>query len=121
VLFCQVTFNGYTYANALQVLNLRTLNERRHKLDAIFIINIFWALDVVHLPWALLVYEYPLGTSETFLCFMLVQPTQIVPPAGVQLRQIQFIINWISSEGKLSHLVRCDVLLHYYKVSLLLI
>jgi hypothetical protein len=33
--------NGYSYVNALQVLNLRTLHERRHQLDAIFVINVF--------------------------------------------------------------------------------
>jgi hypothetical protein len=33
--------NGYSYANALQVLNLRTVNERRRQLDAIFVINVF--------------------------------------------------------------------------------
>jgi hypothetical protein len=42
-----------------------------------------WALNLVHLPWTLLVYEYPLGTSETSLSFMSVHPIQIVPPAGV--------------------------------------
>jgi hypothetical protein len=55
------------------------------------------------------------GTSETFLCFMPVRPIQIVPPAGVQLLQIQFVINWMSSEGKLSHLVRCDII--YYIIT----
>jgi hypothetical protein len=51
----------------------------------------FCALHFVHLPRTLLVYEYPLGTSETFLCFMLAHIIKIVPPAGVQLRQIQFV------------------------------
>jgi hypothetical protein len=32
--------NGYSYANALQVLSLRTLHDRRHQLDAIFVINV---------------------------------------------------------------------------------
>jgi hypothetical protein len=32
--------NGYIYSNALQVLNLRTLRDRRHQLDAIFVINV---------------------------------------------------------------------------------
>jgi hypothetical protein len=36
---------------------------------------------------------------------------------GARRRQIQFVINWVSSEGKSSPLARCDViLLHYYKV-----
>ena len=30
--------NGYSYANALQVLNSRSLHERRHQHDAIFVI-----------------------------------------------------------------------------------
>jgi hypothetical protein len=33
--------NGYSYANALQVLNLRTLHDRRHQLDATFVTNVF--------------------------------------------------------------------------------
>jgi hypothetical protein len=82
----------------------------------------YWALNLVHLPWTFLVYEYPLGTFETFLCFVLVHPIKIAPPVGVQLPQIQFVINFMSSELKLSHLVRCDIiLLHYFKVSLLII
>jgi hypothetical protein len=32
--------NGYSYANALQVLNLRTLHDRRYQLVAIFVINV---------------------------------------------------------------------------------
>jgi hypothetical protein len=36
--------NGYSYANALRVLNLRTLHDRRHLLDAIFVINAFFGL-----------------------------------------------------------------------------
>jgi hypothetical protein len=80
----------------------------------IVIVMFFWALNLVHLRWTLLVYEFPLGTSETFLCFMLVHPIQTVPPAGVQLPQIQFVINWMSLEGKLSHL---DVILLYYIIT----
>jgi hypothetical protein len=29
----------------------------------------YWIPNPVHLPWTLLVYEFPLGTSETFLFF----------------------------------------------------
>jgi hypothetical protein len=37
------------------------------------------------------------------------------PSTRCELRQIQLVVNWMSSEGKLSHLVRCDVvLLRYY-------
>ena len=113
---------GYNYANALQVFNLRTLHGRRHKLHAIFVINDFLGskpclstMDIIRL-------REPTRNLRDFLCFMLVHPIKIVPPAGVQLPHIQFIINWISSEGKLSQLIRCDsILLHYFKVSLLII
>ena len=33
--------NGYNYANALKLLNLRTFLERRCEFDAILVINIF--------------------------------------------------------------------------------
>jgi hypothetical protein len=39
--FLSPDINGYSYANALKVLNLRTLHDRRHQLDAIFVINVF--------------------------------------------------------------------------------
>jgi hypothetical protein len=53
---------------------------------------------------------------------LLIRPTKIVPPAVVPLQQIQLVINWMSSEGKLSHLVRCDIIvLHYYRVFLLIV
>jgi hypothetical protein len=80
-----------------------------------FLSLFFWALNLVHLQWTLLVYEFPLGTSKTFLCFMSVPPIQIVPPAGVQLPQIQFVINWMSLEVKLSHLSQ----MWYYFTTLL--
>jgi hypothetical protein len=35
------TSNGYSHAKAVQVLNLRTLHDRRHQLDEIFVTNIF--------------------------------------------------------------------------------
>jgi hypothetical protein len=50
------------------------------------------SIIIVHLPWTLLVYEFPLGTSETFLCFMLVNFIKIIPPAGV-LTAANFICN----------------------------
>jgi hypothetical protein len=68
-----------------------------------------------------LVYEFPLGTSVTFLCFMLAHIIKTVPLAGVLLRQILFVIIWMFLEGNLLHLVRCEILLHYFKVFLLII
>jgi hypothetical protein len=51
-----------------------------------------WVLKFVHLPWILLILEFPLGNSETFLCFMLVNFIKFFPPPGVPLRQIKFVI-----------------------------
>jgi hypothetical protein len=48
-----------------------------------FLSMFYYVLNPVHLPWALLVYEFPLGTSETFLCFMSAHVIKTVPPAGV--------------------------------------
>jgi hypothetical protein len=93
----------------IYVLNMREDINLMH-----FLLLFFWALNLLHLPWTLLFYEYPLGTSETFLCFMLVHPIKTVPPAGVQLQQIQFVINWMYTEGKLSHL---GVILFYYIIT----
>jgi hypothetical protein len=76
----------------------------------------FWAPNLVHLPWTLLVYEFPLGTSEIFLCFMSAHPIQIVSPAGVQLRQIQLDV--IRRQIVILSQI---ILLHYFKVSLLII
>jgi hypothetical protein len=38
--FLSRDINGYNYANALQVLNLRTLHDRIHQLDTIFVIKV---------------------------------------------------------------------------------
>jgi hypothetical protein len=100
--------NGYSYANALLVLNLRTLHDRRHQLDALFVIHIF--LGPKSCP-SNMVFHFPLGTFETLLCFVLVHVIKTAPPPGAPLRQIQFVIIWMSSERKLSHL---DVMLLYY-------
>jgi hypothetical protein len=48
---------GYSYANVLHVLNLRTLHDRRYQLDAVFVINGLWGsksfastMDIIGLP-----------------------------------------------------------------------
>jgi hypothetical protein len=35
--------NVYSYSNAFQLLNLRTLRKRRHELGTVFIMNVFLA------------------------------------------------------------------------------
>jgi hypothetical protein len=51
-----------------------------------------WPLNLVHLARTLLVFEFPLGNSETSPCYVLVHPSKIVPPPGAPLRQIQFTL-----------------------------
>jgi hypothetical protein len=106
----------YYYANGFQVLNLRTLRERRHWLDAIFVINVLLGSKSCPSTMDVIGLQVPTQNLRDFP--LLVHPIATVPPAGVLLQQIQFVINWMSSEGKFSHLVRCDtILLHHYKVS----
>jgi hypothetical protein len=81
----------------------RCLTERIQLMQFLLFSSFFF------LPWTLLVFEVPLGTSESFLCFTLVCPSQTVPPPGVPLQQIQLVVILMSSEGKLSHLVRRDI------------
>jgi hypothetical protein len=52
---------------------------------------------------------------------MLAHIIKAVPPAGVLSRQILFVIIWMFLEENLLHLVRCNILLHYFKVFLLII
>jgi len=42
------------------------------------------------------VLKFPLGTSETFLCLKLVRPSKAVPPPGVPLRQIEYVVTRMS-------------------------
>jgi hypothetical protein len=55
--------------------------------------------------------DLSLGTYDTFLCFILVHPSHTVPPPGIPLRQIHFVVTSTSAEGKLSHLARLDVII----------
>ena len=110
--------NVYSYASSPQHLNLRTLLDRRHQLHKIFVFIFLeggrWCvLDPVHLPWKLLAYDFELGTSKTFLCFMLVHPSKRVSPPGVPLCQIQFIVILTSSESKSTLSVRFHFILSF--------
>jgi hypothetical protein len=55
----------YSYANSLTILNLRTLHERRHQLDAIFAINVF----LFYIPWIVPVCKFPIRNSLDFPLF----------------------------------------------------
>jgi hypothetical protein len=52
---------------------------------------------------------------------MLAHIIKTVPLAGVLSRLILFVIIWMFLEGNLLHLVRCNILLHYFKVFLLIL
>jgi hypothetical protein len=57
---------------------LHTLRIRRHRLDALFLIQVY-LLNSVLLFWKLLVSEFLLGISETLLCSMSASHVKIVP------------------------------------------
>jgi hypothetical protein len=59
-----------------------------------------WVLNFFQLEWTLLVFEFSLGTSQTFLCITLVHPSKLVPPPDVLVRQIQYEVILMSTEGK---------------------
>jgi hypothetical protein len=63
--------------------------------------------------------KFPLGTSKTFLCLKLVRPSKAVPPPGVPLRQIQYVVIHMSSEGKAITL-RFDIIIIIIIISSLL-
>ena len=55
----------------------------------LFLLSTFpWVVSLVLLSWILLVSQFPLGRSETFLCFLLVRSSKIDPLPGVPLREI---------------------------------
>jgi hypothetical protein len=54
----------------LQLLHLLTLHQGRHELDAVFVIKFFGPSKFRPSYMDFLVFEFPLGTSETFSCFM---------------------------------------------------
>lgn len=102
----------HSSCNDIQIFLFNTLQVRRQKLHANFVINIF--LD--HKPCASsLVSAFPLGSSETSLCFVLVQPSKFTPQPGVPMQKIQFLVIFKFSEGKISHPIR-----FYIFISLLL-
>jgi hypothetical protein len=67
------------------------------------LMSFVWALNPVHLPWALLGTEFALGTSETFLY------STLVPPPRVPLQPFQFSVILVSSEDKVSDSIMCDI------------
>jgi hypothetical protein len=48
--------------------------------------------------------KFPHGYSETFPSFVNIFPSRIVPPPGVPLRQIQFVVILMSSEIRIFNL-----------------
>ena len=74
----------------------------------------FWVQNFAHLYWTLSVIEFPFGTSEAFFFFHIrpFKKKTILPP-GVSLRQIQFVVILMSSEGKLSPIYLILLLVYY--------
>jgi hypothetical protein len=55
------------------------------------LINLFWALNIVRLACALLVFEFLLGTSKALFCLMLVF-VKFPLPLCVSLRKVQYVV-----------------------------
>jgi hypothetical protein len=68
----------YNYAYALEQLKLHTVCKRRYRLDAPFLFKFTLVLNSV-LFWKLLVFEFLLGVSETFLCMVSALQVKSVP------------------------------------------
>jgi hypothetical protein len=65
----------YCYALALEELKLQTLRMRRHRLDSLFLTQVYSALPL----WKLLVAEFLLGMSENLYCSMSPLQVKVVP------------------------------------------
>jgi hypothetical protein len=62
----------------------------------------------------LLARDFPLGISETFFSFLLLRSSKIFPPSDVPLLKIQLVAILVYSEGKLSDLVRLDIVFSFF-------
>jgi len=113
--------NGCNYANTLQLLNLSALLAERYQLGAVFFTSDFFlgggrGGGFQNLPnfhghyWS---FGFPKGSSEIFLSFLLLHPSNAVPPPGVPLLRIQFIVKLTLSQDKLSHSGKFDIILTF--------
>ena len=95
-------YNDHSYAKTLHTLNLNPLQEERRQLHASFAMHVFLSFKPCQsaMDFKFQVLKFPLGASETFLCLKLVRPSKAVPPPGVPLRQVQYVVTQMSSEGK---------------------
>lgn len=91
-------YNDHSYAETLLTLNLRPLQEERRQLHASFAMHVFLSFKSCQssMDFKFQVLKFPLGTSETFLCLKLVRPSKAVPPPGVPLRQIEYVVTRMS-------------------------
>jgi hypothetical protein len=95
-------YNDHSSAKTLHTLNLSPLQEERRQLHASFVMHVFLSFNSCpsSTDFKFQVLKFPLGNSENFLCLKLVRPPKAVPPPGVPLRQIQYVVIQMSSEGK---------------------
>ena len=66
--------------------------------------------DDVCLAWTLLVLEFQLRTSKTCLSSISALCLKSIPLLNESLWHIQFVVILMPSEGKLSHLVKVDII-----------
>jgi hypothetical protein len=113
--------NGYSYANALQVLNLRNLHERRHQLDAIFAINVFLGSKPCPSTMDIIGLRIPTRNLRDFSLFH-VSSSYTNCPSGRCATAANSVCNQLDVFRRQIVTLGCDIiLLHYYKVCLLII
>jgi len=81
------------------LLHSLTSHERRHELDAVFVIKFFGPSEFFPSFMDFLVFEFPLASSETFSCFVLIYYLNL---SHLQLCQFsKFSVGiFMSSQGK---------------------
>jgi hypothetical protein len=108
------------YANALQVPNLRTFHERRHQLDEIFGINV--SLGSKSCPSNMDIIGLRVSTRNLRdFPFFHVSSFCKICPSGRCATAVNSVCNQLDVFRRQIVTLRCDILLHYFKVSLLII
>jgi hypothetical protein len=109
--------NGYSYVNDLQVLNLRTLHERR-QIDAIFVINVFLSAKSSSSTMDIIGLRVPTRNPRDFPLFH-VSSSYTNCPSARCVTAANSVYNQLDVfRRQIITLSLCDIILiHYHKVS----
>jgi hypothetical protein len=97
----------YFYSLALEELKLHALCMRRHRLDALFLTEVYCGVKFCLPFWKLLVSEFLLGISETLQCSMSALQVKIVPLLDAYQPQMLFARTLTYSELETFALIIC--------------